>query len=65
MRDDLPSPCTGVCRLDVAGETCVGCWRTLDEIAGWARFSAEEKRQVLDALRARADRAELRLTDQT
>ena len=30
----VPSPCIGICRLD-AQELCVGCGRTLDEIAEW------------------------------
>ena len=32
--DAAPSPCIGICRLD-AQELCVGCRRTLDEIAEW------------------------------
>ena len=31
----VPSPCTGVCTLDDAQDLCVGCGRTLGEIASW------------------------------
>ncbi|MBB4857933.1 putative Fe-S protein YdhL (DUF1289 family) [Novosphingobium chloroacetimidivorans] len=46
--EQVPSPCSGVCRLDDASEMCVDCRRTLDEIAGWSRFSPFEKRRVLE-----------------
>ncbi|HET8830586.1 MAG TPA: DUF1289 domain-containing protein, partial [Casimicrobiaceae bacterium] len=34
---DVPiaSPCISVCRIDDATALCVGCLRTLDEIAAW------------------------------
>jgi uncharacterized protein len=50
------SPCMNVCVLDAA-RTCVGCRRTIDEIANWARMSAAEQWQVvarLERLRAQA-----------
>jgi len=45
------SPCLNICVLD-ASRTCVGCLRTLDEIARWGRMSATEQWQVI----ARLDR---------
>ena len=51
--DFVPSPCISVCRMDAASGLCEGCYRTLDEIAGWSRASEEEKRAVWDALLAR------------
>ena len=45
------SPCMNICVLD-AGRTCIGCLRTLDEIARWGRMSAAEQWQVI----ARLDR---------
>ncbi len=35
------SPCLNICVLD-AHRVCVGCGRTLDEIARWGRMSAEQ-----------------------
>jgi hypothetical protein len=32
---------------------CIGCGRTLDEIAGWADMSTEERRAVMAVLPAR------------
>jgi predicted Fe-S protein YdhL (DUF1289 family) len=44
--DDVPSPCISVCRMDAQGELCLGCLRTLDEIAAWGRMADTEKREV-------------------
>lgn len=40
------SPCVGICRLDDKGEYCIGCLRTLPEIAAWAGAGEEFKRAV-------------------
>ncbi len=47
------SPCTAVCVLDPASGFCRGCYRTIDEIAGWASLGAVEKRKILARLPAR------------
>jgi len=47
------SPCTNVCRIDPASGFCVGCRRTLDEIANWSRLDAPARLAVLTALRDR------------
>lgn len=41
------SPCVGVCRMDPGQGWCAGCFRTLEEIAGWSRYEAATKRVVL------------------
>jgi uncharacterized protein len=43
------SPCMNVCVLD-AGKVCIGCRRTLDEIARWGRMSVREQWQVVARL---------------
>jgi uncharacterized protein len=43
---DVPSPCMSVCRMDAGGELCLGCLRTLDEIAAWGRMADDGKRIV-------------------
>ena len=35
---------------------CVGCGRTLAEIAGWIRFSAEERARIMAELPRRLER---------
>lgn len=44
----VTSPCVDRCRLDIAGEVCVGCGRSLQEIAGWLSSTADEKRAIVD-----------------
>jgi predicted Fe-S protein YdhL (DUF1289 family) len=50
---NVPSPCTGVCRIDAATGLCLGCKRMLDEIADWPMLDNAEKRAVLRALEQR------------
>ena len=51
--DLVPSPCISVCVMDASGVLCIGCLRTLDEIAVWSVLDADAKRAVLAALPAR------------
>jgi predicted Fe-S protein YdhL (DUF1289 family) len=48
----VPSPCIDVCRLDAQG-LCVGCRRTIDEIAEWPRASEARRREILGELERR------------
>lgn len=50
---ELASPCTGVCRMDERSGWCVGCARTLAEIAAWSTLTDEDKRRVRSALALR------------
>lgn len=50
---DVASPCISVCVLHEAQGICIGCFRTLDEIAQWSVLDAAGKRAVLAALPAR------------
>lgn len=56
QQQEPASPCIGVCTLDETTNLCQGCFRTIDEIAGWGAYSAEEKRQVLTAIENRCER---------
>ena len=47
------TPCMGVCQLDPATGWCRGCWRTLDEIAGWPTYTVNEKRAVFERIEQR------------
>jgi predicted Fe-S protein YdhL (DUF1289 family) len=42
----VSSPCIRHCCLD-ASDTCLGCFRTLDEIVAWGSSDAGAKRQIL------------------
>lgn len=41
------SPCIGLCQMNGDRSHCVGCGRTLNEIATWSRMSVDDKRAVL------------------
>jgi uncharacterized protein len=49
----VPSPCISVCRLDEATGLCIGCLRTLDEIAAWSTLDDAGKRAVWQAIATR------------
>jgi predicted Fe-S protein YdhL (DUF1289 family) len=52
----VASPCIDICRLDAQG-LCVGCRRTLGEIAEWSRASDARRLEILSALPTRTARA--------
>jgi predicted Fe-S protein YdhL (DUF1289 family) len=43
----LDSPCVNVCTLD-AQKVCIGCGRTIEDIAVWSRLGDEERRAVCE-----------------
>lgn len=49
----VASPCTKVCTMDPSSGLCLGCRRTLDEIARWSEMTEEERRRVLELVEAR------------
>lgn len=50
------SPCVRLCTLDPETNMCVGCGRTLPEIAAWIRMADAERRAIVAALPARLER---------
>lgn len=54
MATPVPSPCRDVCTMDPASGYCLGCLRTIDEIAGWSAYDDAGKRRVWSTLPARA-----------
>jgi hypothetical protein len=44
----IESPCVHICVVE--NGCCVGCKRTLPEIAKWSRMTNEEKQKVLDRI---------------
>jgi hypothetical protein len=47
------SPCKSICIMDTKSDMCVGCKRTIDEIARWPMMPDDERRTVVDSLKAR------------
>jgi uncharacterized protein len=50
---DVPSPCVSLCRMSSKTELCLGCFRTLDEIALWGRMADASKLQVWRSIEQR------------
>ncbi|HEX6635882.1 MAG TPA: DUF1289 domain-containing protein [Usitatibacter sp.] len=55
LQPEVPSPCNKVCTVDPATGLCIGCLRTLDEIAAWGGMTNAERRAVLEALAERRE----------
>ena len=49
----IESPCVKVCTLDARSGVCLGCGRTIDEIARWTAMTDEQRRRVMAELPAR------------
>jgi len=49
----IESPCTKVCTLDASTGLCLGCGRTIEEIARWSAMSEAERARVLTELPGR------------
>jgi predicted Fe-S protein YdhL (DUF1289 family) len=53
----VASPCVLVCLYDKDLDACRGCFRSLDEIAHWSIYTAQEQRDVLERVAARRSRS--------
>ncbi|MTH62696.1 DUF1289 domain-containing protein [Paracoccus shanxieyensis] len=56
----IASPCVNICQIDPDSGLCIGCLRTLDEIARWGGMTDGERQAIMDRLperkRAGSDR---------
>ena len=43
----VKSPCTSICAIDHNAGFCMGCKRTIKEIANWYNLSDVEKKKIL------------------
>ncbi|MES2767298.1 MAG: DUF1289 domain-containing protein [Bacteroidota bacterium] len=55
----VESPCINICYMDEAQNVCIGCYRTLDEIARWGAASDVVKKQILKAIEVRKETLKL------
>jgi uncharacterized protein len=49
----IESPCVNICTLDARSGICLGCGRTVDEIARWTAITPAERTRVMSELPAR------------
>ncbi|MHB8529566.1 MAG: DUF1289 domain-containing protein [Caulobacteraceae bacterium] len=52
----IATPCVGVCVVDAESGLCLGCRRTLAEVAGWSRFSDIQRAAIMAGLAERRNR---------
>ena len=52
----IKTPCVKVCVVDGESGLCLGCYRQLNEVAAWARFTDAEREAILAELPSRKDR---------
>jgi uncharacterized protein len=51
------TPCIAVCIIDPKAKLCLGCGRTLPEIARWGRMESAERLSIMATLEARMTEA--------
>lgn len=49
----VASPCRKLCQLHPIEKLCLGCFRTIDEIGSWTRYSDARRRTIMAELPAR------------
>jgi uncharacterized protein len=57
------TPCNKVCIIDPKTSLCLGCGRTLSEVAQWANMTPSERRSTMAMLPQRMLDAGLALPD--
>jgi uncharacterized protein len=55
----METPCIAVCMIDPRTSLCLGCGRTLPEIARWHRMESGERQTLMAQLSARMAEAGL------
>lgn len=49
----IASPCRKLCQLHPIERVCHGCFRTIDEIAKWTKFTDAKRAKIIADLPAR------------
>lgn len=52
----IKTPCIKVCVIDGTSGLCMGCFRSLPEVAGWGRLSEEARESLMAELPDRRGR---------
>jgi predicted Fe-S protein YdhL (DUF1289 family) len=53
IETDAKTPCNHVCALHPVSGLCIGCGRSVEEIAGWPGFDDNERAAIMARLPAR------------
>lgn len=52
----IKTPCIKVCVVDGESGLCMGCYRQLSEVAGWAKLTDEDRARIMAELPSRRSR---------
>ncbi|MEP3278490.1 MAG: DUF1289 domain-containing protein [Stappiaceae bacterium] len=44
---EIISPCVNICKIDRVTNTCIGCSRSLSEIADWQTMSDKRRAEIM------------------
>ena len=55
-RQPIATPCVQICVVYGESGLCLGCFRTLREIAGWSGFAPETRAAIMAELPSRVGR---------
>ena len=48
------SPCIGVCEIDTINNLCIGCLRSIDEIAMWSQMDDKRAFEIIEEIKGRS-----------
>ena len=52
----IATPCIKVCVVDGESGLCLGCYRTLQEVAGWQKLGEDQRTAIMAELPSRRSR---------
>lgn len=52
----IATPCVRICIVDGESGLCLGCYRTLAEVAAWGRLTDERRAAIMGDLHSRRSR---------
>ena len=50
----IKSPCIGVCEIDTIKNLCIGCLRSIDEIAMWSQMDDKRALEIIEEIKGRS-----------
>lgn len=59
VKPPIKTPCVQVCFVDPKAQLCVGCFRTMEELGRWTRYSDDEREAVMAVLPEREEAYQL------
>ena len=53
-KSKMESPCKNVCLIHPDNKLCIGCFRSITEIANWSKYTHSQKSKINSELNERA-----------